>query len=186
MNRKATALVWMSVATLSLLLAACKSAPPDMDTQPMTPEPSPVDVSAQETPMAPDETELWKTKELDAVTAEAYRRGFLGDVYFDYDKYELRAEARNRLSKNAEFMAANPEFSYTIEGHCDERGTNEYNLALGDRRANGAKNYLATLGTSSGRLRTISYGEERSVCNQSEASCWQRNRRAHFVITGRM
>ena len=73
----------------------------------------------------------------------------------------------------------------TIEGHADERGTNEYNLALGDKRANAVRDYLTSLGVDAGRLRTLSYGEERPVCTESEESCWSQNRRGHMVITGR-
>ncbi len=88
----------------------------------------------------------------------------IGDVFFDFDQSELRADARDRLAKNAEFLAAHPQFTVTIEGHCDERGTNEYNLALGDRRAAAARDYLQSLGVAADRLRTISYGEERPFC----------------------
>ncbi len=82
-------------------------------------------------------------------------------------------------------MRAHPNFRFLVEGHCDERGTNEYNLALGERRANAATGYLASLGIDGMRMRTVSYGEERPVCTESNESCWQRNRRARFVITGK-
>jgi peptidoglycan-associated lipoprotein len=111
--------------------------------------------------------------------------GLLGDVYFDFDKSDLRDDARARLARNAEWLRGHPEFEVTIEGHCDERGTNEYNLALGERRAAAAKDYLGSLGVAAARLRTLSYGEERPVCSESNESCWSRNRRAHFVVTGR-
>ena len=80
---------------------------------------------------------------------------------------------------------AQRQFMVTIEGHADERGTNEYNLALGERRANAVSDYLGSLGVAGDRLRTISYGEERPVCTESDESCWSQNRRAHMVITGR-
>jgi peptidoglycan-associated lipoprotein len=82
-------------------------------------------------------------------------------------------------------MKENPGYLFTIEGHCDERGTNEYNLALGQRRATAAKDYVVSLGVAADLLRTISYGEERPFCRQSDESCWQQNRRAHFVVTGK-
>ncbi len=123
--------------------------------------------------------------ELVEVNRYVMEQGLIGPVFYDFDKYDLKPEARERLAKNAEFMKAHPEFIFTIEGHCDERGTNEYNIALGDRRSNAAKNYVASLGIDSGRMKTVSFGEERPFCTESAESCWWRNRRAHFVITGR-
>jgi peptidoglycan-associated lipoprotein len=82
-------------------------------------------------------------------------------------------------------MREHPEYTFTVEGHADERGTNDYNLALGQERAASASSYLQSLGVDAGRLRNISYGEERPVCTEQSETCWQRNRRAHFVITGR-
>lgn len=112
-------------------------------------------------------------------------RGMLGDVYYAYDSADLSAEARQRLADNARFFNDYPFFEGLIEGHCDEQGTPEYNLALGERRANSARNYLTSLGVDGSRLRTITYGEERPVCTESEEACWAQNRRAHFLITGR-
>ncbi len=131
-----------------------------------------------------DETPIWD-QELDSINRYAQEQGLLGDVYFDYDKYDLKPEARERLARNAEFMAEHGDFIFTVEGHCDERGTNEYNLALGDRRAATARNYLGSLGVDDTRLSTISYGEERPQCTDSEEACWRLNRRATFLITGR-
>ncbi|TAJ91197.1 peptidoglycan-associated lipoprotein Pal [bacterium] len=119
---------------------------------------------------------------------EAARRGQapapspLKDAYFDFDRYDLRADAREALKTNAGWLKANASARVEIEGHADERGTNEYNLALGAKRAQSAKDYLATLGISKERLSTISYGEELPVCKQHSEECWQKNRRAHFVI----
>ena len=112
-------------------------------------------------------------------------QGLLGDVYFDYDRAELREDARERLTKNAEWLRSHSQFEVTIEGHCDERGTNEYNLALGERRAGAARDYMTSLGVNVARLRSISYGEERPQCTASAESCWAMNRRAHFIVTGR-
>ncbi|MEP7013589.1 MAG: peptidoglycan-associated lipoprotein Pal, partial [Acidobacteriota bacterium] len=112
-------------------------------------------------------------------------QGLLGDVYFDYDQAELSSATRDRLAANAKFFQDHREFQVTIEGHCDERGTNEYNLALGDRRANSVKQYLGSLAVAADRIRTISYGEERPFCSESEESCWHENRRAHFVLSSR-
>ena len=120
--------------------------------------------------------------ELNEVVRE---RGLIGDVYFEFDQSNLSEEARQRLANNAQFMRENPEYVFRIEGHADERGTNDYNLALGNRRASSAADYLVSLTIDPSRLETLSYGEERPFCTESTESCWQRNRRAHFVITGR-
>lgn len=103
------------------------------------------------------------------------------DAYFDYDKADLRADAREALSKTADFLKRYPQFKVAIEGHCDERGSTEYNLSLGDRRANAVKQYLTSFGVSADRLSTVSYGKEKPFCMQSNETCWQQNRRGHFV-----
>src|ERR1700686_347870 len=103
------------------------------------------------------------------------------DAYFDYDKADIRPDARAALSKTADFLKNYPRFKVTIEGHCDERGCTEYNLALGDRRATAVKQYLISLGISADRLSTVSFGKEKPFCTQSNESCWQQNRRGHFV-----
>lgn len=104
------------------------------------------------------------------------------DIYYDFDKSTLRPAAQDDLMKKAAWLRANPNAAVTIEGHCDERGTNEYNLALGDRRADSAKSFLVDLGIAAPRLTTVSYGEERPVCSQHNEECWSKNRRAHFVV----
>jgi peptidoglycan-associated lipoprotein len=106
----------------------------------------------------------------------------LKDVYFDFDRYDLRADARETLKANAQWLTSNPAARVEIEGHCDERGTTEYNLALGAKRAQSVKDYLVSLGTAPARLSTISYGEEIPVCREQSEGCWQKNRRARFVI----
>jgi peptidoglycan-associated lipoprotein len=106
----------------------------------------------------------------------------LQDILFGFDRYDLEAEARSTLKANADWLKKNPAARIEIEGHCDERGTNEYNLALGAKRAQAAKDYLVTLGIATERLSTISYGEEIPVCKEQSESCWRQNRRARFVI----
>jgi len=110
--------------------------------------------------------------------------GVLKDVHFAYDRYDLDATARDVLAANAEWLKDNPRAHTEIEGHCDERGTVEYNLALGARRAKAVKDYLVTLGISADRLSTISYGKELPLCHEENDTCWARNRRVHFVILG--
>lgn len=104
------------------------------------------------------------------------------DIYFDFDQSMIRPDAQEVLKKKAEFLRENSVVSVVIEGHCDERGTAEYNLALGERRALAAKAFLMDLGISSSRLSTISYGEERPIDPRSNEEAWARNRRAHFVL----
>lgn len=103
------------------------------------------------------------------------------DIFFDYDKYDVRAGDQATLQSDADFLKQHPNFTFTIEGHCDERGSTEYNLALGDNRANAVKNALTQLGIPAARIRTISYGKEKPFCTESNEQCWQQNRRAHFV-----
>jgi peptidoglycan-associated lipoprotein len=104
------------------------------------------------------------------------------DAYFDLDKSDLRPDARSALTKDAEFLRSYPQVHVSIEGHCDERGSTEYNLGLGQRRAESAKNFLISLGIAADRMETTSWGKERPVCTDHNEECWQRNRRAHFVL----
>ena len=103
------------------------------------------------------------------------------DAYFDFNKADIRSDARDALGKTADFLRNYPQIRVTIEGHCDERGSTEYNLALGDRRASAVKQYLISLGISADRLNTVSFGKEKPFCMQSTEDCYQQNRRGHFV-----
>ncbi len=103
------------------------------------------------------------------------------DVFFDYDKYDIRPDQQTAIQANAQFLAQHPNINFTIEGHCDERGSTEYNLALGDNRANAVKNALVQAGVNGSRIKTISYGKEKPFCTESNEQCWQQNRRGHFV-----
>jgi peptidoglycan-associated lipoprotein len=109
----------------------------------------------------------------------------LRDVYFDFDKYDIRPPDAKTLDTNATWLKSNPNHLVLIEGHCDERGTNEYNLALGERRAKSTMNYLVSQGVQASRITIISYGEERPVCTQKSEECWAKNRRAHFLVKAR-
>lgn len=104
------------------------------------------------------------------------------DVYFSFDSAVLSGEAQENLRRKAEWLKSHADKNVTIEGHCDERGTNEYNMALGDRRAESAKSFLSTLGIAASRMNTISYGEERPADSGHGESAWSKNRRAHFVV----
>jgi peptidoglycan-associated lipoprotein len=104
------------------------------------------------------------------------------DAYFDYDKADVRADARTALTQTADFLKSYPQVRVTVEGHADERGSTEYNLALGDRRATAAKDFLVSLGVAADRMQTVSYGKERPFCTVSNEDCWQQNRRAHIIM----
>jgi peptidoglycan-associated lipoprotein len=116
------------------------------------------------------------------ITSEEIKLVFK-DILFDYDKYTIRPDSRDVLDSVAKWLTANHRTKIILEGHCDERGTNEYNLALGEKRAKAARDYLISLGVSSSRMTVITYGEEKPVCTAHNEACWQLNRRAHFVVT---
>ena len=158
--------------------------PASMEPSPMAPSSTPEATATPEPEMSAPEADFL-SGDLDGVNEYLLRQGLLMDIHFDLDQAGLAAEARERLSRNARFLQEHPQFILTLEGHCDERGTNEYNLALGERRVQSARQYMGTLGVPTARLSTISYGEERPACRESEESCWSQNRRAHPVVTGR-
>jgi peptidoglycan-associated lipoprotein len=106
----------------------------------------------------------------------------LRDVYFEFDKYDVRSQDKSVLDANAGWLNSNANALVLIEGHCDERGTNEYNLALGERRAKATRDYLVSVGIDAGRITVISYGEERPVCTERAEACWAKNRRGHFLV----
>jgi len=103
------------------------------------------------------------------------------DIYFDYDKSDIRADQQVAIQADAAFLSQHPNISFTIEGHCDDRGSTEYNLALGDQRAGAVKNALTTAGVNASRIKTISYGKEKPFCLEDNEACWQQNRRGHLV-----
>jgi peptidoglycan-associated lipoprotein len=188
MNRTRHSL-WLAALALVVLLPACQKkkvqAPPPEVPPAVQPAEPPTEVAPRTQGEVADKTPDPLAGDIVAVNEYVTRNGLLGDVYFEFDKADLSEEARERLAKNAEWLRAHPEFQVRIEGHCDERGTNEYNLALGERRAAAAMGYITSLGASAGSLTTLSYGEERPQCTESDEGCWSRNRRAHFLITGR-
>ena len=183
-------LLTIAVVGFAVVVAGCKPKPPatppaPIETKVEAPKPS-TDVK----PPPPAPTRYDPTPgplDGDIVEAQRYaeQNGLLGVVYYDFDSSELTKAAQDRLAKNTQFMKDHPEFVFSIEGHCDDRGTNEYNLALGERRASAALNYVTSNGIPGGRLKTISYGEERGLCSEQSESCWRQNRRAYFRITGR-
>ncbi|HVT25120.1 MAG TPA: peptidoglycan-associated lipoprotein Pal [Rhizomicrobium sp.] len=170
MKKLSTGLKFAAVMS-ALLVAGCaskKEAPPaEPPPPPAAPAPAPAPVST----IVPG-------------SAEDLRVNVGDTVHFDYDQYALTDEDKGTLQRQATWLQKYPAVRVTIEGHCDERGTREYNLALGARRANAVKEYLASLGVSSSRLETVSYGKERPICTQSDESCWAQNRRGVTTISG--
>ncbi len=114
--------------------------------------------------------------------AGGFSGSMIKDAYFDFDRYDLRLDARQALTVDADLLKAHPDIKFTVEGHCDARGSEEYNLGLGDLRATVAKNFLVNLGVSADRISAISYGKDRPVCTEADEDCWQKNRRAHLKL----
>ena len=155
---------------------AKEAPPPAVATQPTPPEPS-----SPAAPPAPKVEGNVLAEDISTLNS----RGYLKDAFFDFDKADLRDDARAALSADAQWLKRYGSIQVLVEGHCDERGTEEYNLSLGQRRASAAKEYLVSLGIEAGRINTVSYGKTRPFCGDSNESCWQQNRRGHFVITAK-
>jgi peptidoglycan-associated lipoprotein len=155
------------------------TAPPAPATP--TPPPPPPPAPPTPTPAPPTEDEIFRTKTLDQLNAEKP----LADALFAYDSTDLSAEARAALQKNVEWLKRWSSTRIMVEGHADSRGTTEYNLALGERRADVVRDYLVSLGVPTERITTVSKGEEQPACTEETPSCWQQNRRGHFIVTGK-
>jgi len=179
------------VVLIAVFFGACKSSGPKVDAPPAeaTPVPAPVATPVAEEVVGEPFTDTIVsqevTEELPEDLAQLNAQGYLDDVFFDTDRYDLKPDAREKLAANAAWMQKYPTISILVEGHCDERNTREYNLALGERRASAVRDYLVFLGVPTQRIRTISYGEERPFAHGGGDSVWQLNRRAHFVIVAR-
>jgi peptidoglycan-associated lipoprotein len=152
------------------------TAPPP-PTSPATP-PAPPPAPAPATPAPPSEDEIFRNKTLDQLNAEKP----LADAFFGLDSTDLTAEARGLLQKDVEWMKKWTTTKVMVEGHADSRGTNEYNLALGERRADAVRDYLVSLGVAENRITNVSQGEEQPFCSEETEACWQQNRRGHFII----
>ena len=126
-----------------------------------------------------DEQTLYDSKGLELISKE------LKDVFYDYDKYDVREDQTANLQANADFLKKWPKVRILIEGHCDERGTSEYNMALGSKRANAAKDYIVSLGVDASRVETISFGKEKPFATGHDEDSWWQNRRAHFIATAK-
>ncbi len=117
-----------------------------------------------------------------SMSAEEAFKANVQDIFFDYDAYDIRSDAQATLSRDASYLVSHPDLKIVIGGYCDERGSNEYNLALGQNRADAARNALVTAGVAASRIRVVSYGKEKPFCSESTEACWQQNRRAGFTL----
>jgi len=187
-------LVLSSLLVAAVVLSGCAKRPAttqaaapaptgSASTTASTPPPAPAPVqsdtpTAATTTPAPSSTARPAVQDFAAVPE-------LVDVFFDFDKYDIRPGDAKTLDANANWLKSNSSHLVLIEGHCDERGTNEYNLALGERRAKSTMNYLVSQGVQANRITIISYGEERPQCTEHNEACWAKNRRAHFLVKPR-
>ena len=162
--------------TMANLPARCRAAFASLRSKLVATREGRVPAEAVATPAAP------KPEAAGADARGAGKESVLKDAFFDYDKSSIRPDAKPNLDENAKWLKANPNAALTIEGHCDERGTREYNLGLGQRRAKAAKDYLVSAGIDAKRIKIISYGKERPFASGHDESAWQLNRRAHFVL----
>ncbi|MDE3154293.1 MAG: peptidoglycan-associated lipoprotein Pal [Acidobacteriota bacterium] len=194
-RRAARTAAMVGVSFMVLALAACggKQPPVARPTPPPPPAPAPAPAAkppappepvVEQPPVVPPEPiqeDTLSSSSLDALN----RNSPFKDAFFDFDSAELSADARAALQQDADLLKKYPTWKITIEGHCDERGTAEYNLALGERRAGAAQAYLVSLGIAADRIRTVSYGKEFPFDPGHDEAAWAKNRRAHFVLTSK-
>lgn len=154
------------------------TTPAPVETKPATP-PAPPPAPPAATPAAPTEDELFAKETLE----ELNKRAPLGDVLFGYDSVTLTEEARGTLQKHLEWLKRWSSTRVMVEGHADSRGTDEYNLALAEKRADAVRDYLVSLGLAADRITIVSKGEEQPACEEETEACWQQNRRGHFIFT---
>ena len=176
--------IFVSILALVVIGGCAKKSPMEPQAT-ATPEPAPASQPQVETyqPPAPQpEAPAQPAMEPAAAPMPMEKKVKLADVFFAFDVYALSPAARKTLSDNADLLRKNPGANILIEGHCDERGTREYNLGLGERRANSTRNYLVSLGVNASRIQTVSYGEDRPFAMGHDESAWSQNRRAHIFV----
>ncbi len=194
MSKTLKTLALILLAVLIVILPACrtkKTPAPVTTPEPVVTAPPPPAVATPVEPPKdfvreePKVAEEVLPSDIDALNRLAQQRGYIQDAFFAFDESTLTPDAQTALTNSANWLKKNAQYNLLIEGHCDERGTEQYNLALGDRRANTAKEYLTTLGVDGSRIRTVSYGEERPFDPGHDEAAWAKNRRAHLVLVGK-
>jgi peptidoglycan-associated lipoprotein len=183
----------VAIATIALTAAACGKKPPAAPApppapapappapEPTKPTPPPAPAPPPPAPKTPTEDEVFAAMSLDDLN----KKGVLGDTFFALDSTELTQESRGAVQKNSEYLKRWKTTKVLVEGHADSRGTNEYNLALAERRAAAVRDYLVSLGITADRVTVVSKGEEAPFCTEEAESCWQQNRRGHFIFTAK-
>jgi len=175
-NKRGFVLLLTVLAVITLFSGCKKKAGPQ--TPPPAPAVSPSSPTTDWTPEKRDEALKVET------TADYYnKQGVLKRIHFEVNKWEILPESREILKRNAEWVLKHAEFNLIVEGHCDERNTEAFNLALGERRANAAKEYLIGLGIAASKIQTVSYGENKPLCSDHNEECWAKNRRAEFLLS---
>ncbi len=184
MRHRNAVLVVLLILLLSLSVAACKKPPPETVPEPSVEpaKPPPAVDKIEVEPDYPPEPFVEEKPDIDTLIGKWNRSGVLQTIYFGYDSSELSDSARRILRNNADWLKAQGDVNVLVEGNCDERGTIEYNLALGERRADSVRGYMTKLGIQRSRVRIITYGEERPVDPGHNESAWSKNRRAAFVL----
>jgi len=167
------------------LAAGCKKKPPTTTPQAAPPPSSSTEAPPSTTTAPPPPPSRGDAGVLSEDLQTLNSKGYLKDAFFDFDKADLREDARTALAADAQWLKQYGSIRVLIEGHADERGTEEYNLSLGQKRASSVKDYLVSLGVEGSRVNTVSYGKARPFCADHDDNCWQQNRRGHFVITGK-
>ncbi len=178
MNRGLLKITVLGILLCTLIIAGCHKRAPEPPPPPPLPEATPIPPTPTPTPeptQSPEEIHMMKLNEAKTAISAT-------DIYFDFDKAILSEEATAILAQKGEYLVRNPDIHLIIEGHCDERGSNEYNIGLSQRRASAAKKYLVAYGVNESNIDTVPYGEERPVCHESNETCWSKNRRDHFVV----
>ncbi|MFQ3573550.1 MAG: peptidoglycan-associated lipoprotein Pal [Thermodesulfovibrionales bacterium] len=176
-------LVWELVGCAPKTTPPPPSQPETPQTDTKTPTERPSTPDRDKTPRETiTEREMQTAKRDDIKSIVKELQSKIKDIYFDFDRYDIRDDAKPILRQVADALISNKKIKVVIEGHCDERGTREYNLGLGEKRANAAKQYLISLGLPSSRVETVSYGKEKPQCQDKTEECWAKNRRAHFVF----
>ena len=184
MNRRTTLIALLTV-TGPLLAVACSAKPkpvaaPDAKPIATSSSPSPTVVSP---PASTVDRKQTTPAPVRISVEEMNRKGYVKDAFFDYDRYDLRPDQRDTLTKDAAWLREHPTVKIMVEGHCDERGTSQYNMALGQQRAEAVKDYLVQLGIDASRIQIISYGKERPFATGHDENAWAQNRRDHFLVT---